>query len=77
MDASRNALIRIDVAINMATLSIACGGTIAAVFGMNLESGLETAPGAFLIAAAGVTCLATVTFFGLYGFARWRLSSFV
>ncbi|CAI5493343.1 unnamed protein product [Closterium sp. Naga37s-1] len=54
LDSARNQLIELDVLVNMATCSLAVGGSIAAVFGMNLVSSFEDTSLAFPIAAGSV-----------------------
>ncbi|CAI5958814.1 unnamed protein product [Closterium sp. NIES-64] len=57
LDSARNQLIELDVLVNMATCSLAVGGSIAAVFGMNLVSSFEDTSLAFPIAAGSVVSL--------------------
>lgn len=49
-----------DVRLNLGTFSIASGGTVAALFGMNLFSGLEENPQAFLMVAGSVVGLSAL-----------------
>jgi len=73
LGAKRNMLIRIDILLNMATTSLTCGGIIAAIFGMNLESGLENSPHLFSIVCVAVPGLSVVVFFMLVKVVRWRM----
>lgn len=49
----RNRMIRMNVHIGIAGLSLGLGTTVAGLFGMNLVSGLEMAPNAFLTVVLG------------------------
>ncbi|GAQ89705.1 Magnesium transporters: CorA family [Klebsormidium nitens] len=60
LDSQRNELLRLDVRLNLGTFSIASGGTVAALFGMNLFSGLEESPYAFLAVAGSVVGLSAL-----------------
>lgn len=53
----RNSLLLIDVHMNAGTFSLAAGGVVAGVFGMNLTSTLESTPGAFLLVTGGVVII--------------------
>eukprot|EP00897_Mesotaenium_endlicherianum_P005638 jgi/Mesen1/5101/ME000253S04215 len=72
LDSSRNKLIRIDVLLNMATCSMAAGGSVAAIFGMNLLSSMESQPYAFAVVTAGISLSSAAIFSSLYMYARKR-----
>ncbi|GJP51391.1 hypothetical protein CLOM_g10545 [Closterium sp. NIES-68] len=72
LDSARNQLIELDVLVNMATCSMAVGGSIAAIFGMNLISSLEETSLAFPIAAGSVLSVSALVFLGLRTYARRR-----
>ena len=69
----RNALIRVEVLMNMFMVSLASGGTICALFGMNLIHSFEEHAFAFWIAAGGVVCVSSCTFGLIYYLTRNRL----
>lgn len=75
LDASRNALIRLDVLLSMGTFSLAFGTAGAAFLGMNLPTGWEEHPQAFYIVAASCTCLSAGVFVGLYRSFRLHFDS--
>jgi magnesium transporter len=59
LDSGRNALLALDIKVSMATLGIGTGAMMAGLFGMNLTSGLESAPYAF-VAITSSTALAAL-----------------
>jgi magnesium transporter len=56
LDSGRNALLALDVKVSMATLGIGSGALMAGLFGMNLTSGLEATPYAF-VTVTGTTAV--------------------
>ena len=73
LDASRNALLRLDTLLTLGTLSLAAGGAVAATFGMNLHSGLETHPHAFAAACAAAGATSAAVFGAVWAGARTTL----
>jgi len=59
LDSGRNALLALDIKVSMATLGVGAGAMMAGLFGMNLTSGLEQTPYAF-IAVTGTTAAAAL-----------------
>lgn len=54
-------------------VSLATGGTISALFGMNLIHSFEEHELGFLVAAGGVVCVSSSTFGLIYFLTRQRL----
>jgi hypothetical protein len=54
LDIVRNRMLQLDIQLSMATVSLSIGGLLAAAFGMNLLTSVETHPHAF---EAVVLCL--------------------
>ena len=73
LDASRNALLRLDTMLTLGTLSLGAGGAVAATFGMNLASGLESTPHAFEAACAAAGAASAATFAAVWLGARQTL----
>ena len=73
LDASRNALLRLDTLLTLGTLSLAAGGCVAATFGMNLHSGLEAHPHAFAAACAAAAATSAAVFGVVWAGARTTL----
>jgi len=72
LDAMRNRVLRLEVYLNIATVSLAAGGVVAGVFGMNLLSGLEEDPHAFAITSAAAFATVLLTFRGILTLLRVR-----
>lgn len=62
LDQHRNQLLRLDLQLTMATVSLALGAFGASIFGMNLQSGLEHHPQAFQV-VSGSLILTSVTMY--------------
>lgn len=75
LDASRNALIRLDVMLSMGTFSLSFGTAGAAFMGMNLPTGWESNPNAFAAVVAGCSFLSAGVFTGLYRSFRLHFDS--
>ncbi|KAL7566746.1 hypothetical protein ACA910_017794 [Epithemia clementina (nom. ined.)] len=60
LDNYRNRLVKVNVHIAIAGLSLAIGTTAAGFFGMNLISGFENTPGAFYIVISSTTCFGAI-----------------
>ena len=75
LDASRNALLRLDTLLTMGTLAVATGGAILAAFGMNLHTGWEEDTRVFGAACAAAGAITGVTFAGLWASAWSTLRS--
>jgi hypothetical protein len=75
LDASRNALLRLDTLLTMGTLAVATGGCILAAFGMNLHTGMEEDARVFGAACAAAGAVTGVTFAGLWASAWSTLRS--
>ena len=73
LDASRNALLRLDTMLTLGTLSLGAGGAVAATFGMNLTSGLEATPHAFAAACGAAGAASAAVFAGVWVGARHTL----
>jgi magnesium transporter len=58
LDAQRNALLLLELRLTMGTFAVGSGGLLCAMFGMNLQSGLETSPLLFWV--AGLTSVTIV-----------------
>jgi len=63
MSCGRNRLLKLELGTEVATLAFALGALVSGIFGMNLKSGIEDAPGWFvtvviMIAVAGVFIVA-------------------
>mmetsp|Transcript_4558 Transcript_4558/g.6289 ORF Transcript_4558/g.6289 Transcript_4558/m.6289 type:complete len:511 (+) Transcript_4558:105-1637(+) len=56
LDLYRNAMIKLDVQVNVAMLSLAGVATVGGIFGMNLLSGLEQEPGLFYYVTGASIC---------------------
>ena len=54
LDIVRNRMLQLDIQLSMATVALSIGGLVAAAFGMNLLTSVETHPHAF---EAVVLCL--------------------
>jgi len=66
LDSSRNSLLALDLQVSIGTMGLACGGLVAALFGMNLSTQLENHPMAFLMVTSGaVAASAGVGILGL------------
>eukprot|EP01104_Vermistella_antarctica_P010573 TRINITY_DN282_c0_g1_i1.p1 TRINITY_DN282_c0_g1~~TRINITY_DN282_c0_g1_i1.p1 ORF type:complete len:644 (+),score=95.02 TRINITY_DN282_c0_g1_i1:84-2015(+) len=77
-DSQRNKLIRFNLTVSMATLSVAITSLVPAAFGMNLVTGLEAHPTAFPIAigcAAALGVSAYSATYYLYRLTKATLSS--
>eukprot|EP00455_Lapot_gusevi_P046142 TRINITY_DN6026_c0_g1_i2.p1 TRINITY_DN6026_c0_g1~~TRINITY_DN6026_c0_g1_i2.p1 ORF type:complete len:580 (+),score=107.61 TRINITY_DN6026_c0_g1_i2:57-1796(+) len=70
LSAMRNRVLRINMQVSLASCSLAGGGTVAALFGMNLNSGLEENIYAFPIMAGVVLSLTATIFSVLVSFSR-------
>ena len=68
LDSTRNQLHRFELQLATATIALTTSGVVAGVFGMNLVTGLEDHPSAF-VAAVGATSVLSV----LLHFSLWRL----
>ncbi|KAA8493550.1 Mitochondrial inner membrane magnesium transporter mrs2 [Porphyridium purpureum] len=72
LDAMRNRVLRLEVYLNIATVSIASGGTVAACFGMNLLSGLEESPHAFYAISLASVSTCVLMFRGILAFLKFK-----
>ncbi|BGO94321.1 hypothetical protein NBRC10512_002770 [Rhodotorula toruloides] len=73
LDSNRNSLLGLDLRVSIATLGLTAGAMIAALFGMNLTSYLETHPFAFpAVSLFAFASAAFVTAIGLRRLARLR-----
>jgi magnesium transporter len=75
LDASRNALLRLDTLLTMGTLAVASGGCILAAFGMNLHTGLEEDTRVFGAACVAAGAMSGATFAALWASAWNTLRS--
>ncbi|GLD92955.1 hypothetical protein PINS_up001547 [Pythium insidiosum] len=59
LDSTRNHLLTVDVIFSLLTMSLTFGMFVTAAFGMNLQSGVETHPSAFVLVLLGafIICL--------------------
>ncbi|KAJ0402549.1 hypothetical protein P43SY_000812 [Pythium insidiosum] len=53
LDSTRNHLLTVDVIFSLLTVSLTFGMFVTAAFGMNLQSGVETHPSAFVLVLVG------------------------
>ena len=78
LDVARNRLHRVELWMSLVTMAVAWGALVAGIFGMNLQSGLETNNYAFAIVAIAITALVamltliTSMCFGRTQLAGWR-----
>ena len=72
LDSARNQLLQMDVVLSVVTMAAGLGAVVTGIFGMNLRSGWEATPDAFVVTSAvvgGAIALFTVA---LYFFVRRR-----
>lgn len=72
LDAMRNRILRLEVFLNLGTISVGIGGFIASAFGMNLISGLEDHPQAFWIVSGGAIVSSVVVFRGMVRYLKYK-----
>jgi len=72
LDAMRNRVLRLEVLLNLAAISVASGGLVAGAFGMNLVHGMEDHPFAFWIVSVAAVCSTFLVFRGGLAYLRFR-----
>lgn len=72
LDAMRNRILRLEVLLNLAAVSVAVGGLVAGLFGMNLHTGWEEEPGVFWAVSFIAGGIAFLTFRACTVFLRMR-----
>eukprot|EP00899_Mesostigma_viride_P028300 jgi/Mesvir1/8655/Mv02598-RA.1 len=72
IDSKRNAMIKMSLLANIATVSMGTGATVGSIFGMNLMSSLETSPHAFAITASCISLMVGGTFYGALHYCKSR-----
>lgn len=72
LDAMRNRVLRLEVFLNLAAVSVATGGLVAGAFGMNLVTGIEEAPMAFWLVSAIAVLTSMIMFRGTLAYLRRR-----
>ena len=66
LNSKRNRMIKLGLYMEMSTLSVGVGALCAGAFGMNLTSGLEEHPQAFMAVSGGILTMVAVIFGGFY-----------
>mmetsp|Transcript_14195 Transcript_14195/g.20634 ORF Transcript_14195/g.20634 Transcript_14195/m.20634 type:complete len:373 (-) Transcript_14195:1356-2474(-) len=72
LDAARNRILRLEVYLNLVTMSLAAGALFAGVFGMNLTSGYEEHPYAFYIVSTSLLGSSVLFFKGSMAYLRFK-----
>lgn len=72
LDAMRNRVLRLEVLLNLAAISVASGGLVAGAFGMNLVHGMEEHPFAFWIVSAAAVFSTFLVFRGGLAYLKFR-----
>jgi len=72
LESKRTRLLTLQVHVSIAAVSMASISTIGSIFGMNLASGLEEAPGMFQLATSISVLLAVVVYGTYLSFLRYR-----
>merc|ERR1719362_890722 len=72
LESKRTRLLTLQVHVSIAAVALASISTIGSIFGMNLASGLEEAPGMFQLATSISVLLAVVVYGTYLSFLRYR-----
>jgi magnesium transporter len=70
LDIVRNRMLQLDIQLSMATVSLSIGGLLAAAFGMNLLTTVETHPHAFEVVVLCLVLLPLLAFRAMRRHAR-------
>lgn len=79
LDSQRNRMIRLELKLIMATFALTIGTLIAGLFGMNLTTGLENSPDAFMWVVLGILagCAFTLSSFYIAAYKKGLFESIV